>query len=261
MTGQTIAPADGYEALFADALPRLPGTRHARLRASREASFERFRALGFPGPKAEAWKYTSVRPIARERFALPATAAIERATLAPYLLQEPGALRLVFVNGVLAADLSDDLSAVSDGAVQSLAAALDAGAADAAAFALEEASQRGFSALNGALAGDGAVIRIADGARLPGPVQLLFVSLGENEPAQGEAAIISPRNVIELGAGAQLDLVETHLALGAGRPLTNLVNRVVVGPGARLNHDRLQLGGLPAASSARPTTRFRQTRV
>ena len=247
VTGRTIAPADGYEALFADALARLPGTRHARLRASREASFERFRALGFPGPKAEAWKYTSVRPIARERFALPAAAALERATLAPYLLRQRGALRLVFVNGALAADLSDDVSAISKGAVQSLAAALDAGATDAAAFGLEEVSERGFSALNGALAADGGIIRIADGARLPGPVQLLFVSLGQDEPAQSEAAqaaMISPRNVIELGAGAQLDLVETHLALGAGRPLTNLVNRIVVGRGATLNHDRLQLGEL-----------------
>jgi Fe-S cluster assembly protein SufD len=240
MTGQSIAPADGYQALFTDALPRLPGTRHARLRAWREASFERFRTLGLPGPKAEAWKYTSVRPIARERFTLPAAVELERATLAPYLLQAPGALRLVFVNGVLAAHLSDDLSAVSKGAVRSLAAALEAGAADPAELGVAEAvEERGFSALNGALAADGGIVRLADGARLPGPVQLLFVSLG-----QDEAAMISPRNLIELGAGARLDLVETHLALGGSRPLTNLVNRVVVGRGAELNHDRLQLGEL-----------------
>ena len=70
-TGQTIAPAAAYEALFRAALPELPGTRHAPLRAWREASFARFRRLGFPGPKAEAWKYTSVRPLARETFTLP----------------------------------------------------------------------------------------------------------------------------------------------------------------------------------------------
>jgi Fe-S cluster assembly protein SufD len=30
--------------------------------------------------------------------------------------------------------------------------------------------------------------------------------------------------------------------LGGGRSLTNLVNRILVGPGAELNHDRLQIG-------------------
>lgn len=233
VTGQRLEAADGYAALFAHALPQLPGNRDARLRAWREASFERFRALGFPGPKAEAWKYTSVRPIARERFTLPAPVGLERAALAPYLLQEPGALHLVFLNGTLATHLSDDVSAVSSGAVQSLAAALEAGSAEPG----DSDAERSFSALNAALAADGGIIRIADGARLRGPVQLLFVSLGQEQPV-----LVSPRNVIELGPGARLDLVETHLTIGASPPLTNLVNRVVVGRGAELNHDRLQLG-------------------
>ena len=44
---------------------------------------------------------------------------------------------------------------------------------------LEARSERGFSALNGAFAGDGCLIRLADGAALDGPVQLLFVSSAE----------------------------------------------------------------------------------
>jgi Fe-S cluster assembly protein SufD len=234
VTGQRLEAAEGYEALFAGALAHLPGSRDARLRAWREASFERFRTLGFPGPKAEAWKYTSLRPIARERFALPAPVDIDRAALAPYLLQEPDALRLVFLNGVLASHLSDDVSAVSDGSVQSFAAALEGGSA---ADLDESDEERSFTALNAALASDGGIIRVAENARLPGPVQLLFVSLGQDQPA-----IVSPRNLIELGAGARLDLVETHLMIGSSRPLTNLVNRVIVGRGAELNHDRLQVG-------------------
>ena len=49
-----------------------------------------------------------------------------------------------------------------------------------------------------------------------GPVQLLFVSLGQDQPV-----LISPRNLAVLGAGARLDLVETHVTLGGGRALTN----------------------------------------
>ena len=232
-----IAPAEDYGRLFAAALPELPGARRGPVRAWREANFERFRRIGFPGPKSEAWKYTSVRPIVREAYALAPKTALARAAVAPFLLKEPKALRLVFVNGHFAADLSDDLSAVPDRAVQSLALALDAGAVTPAEVGLEADAERGFSALNGAFAGDGCLIRLADGASLDGPVQLLFVSLGQDNPL-----LISPRNVVVLGAGARLDLVESHVVLGGERSLTNLVNRILVGPGAELHHDRLQIG-------------------
>jgi Fe-S cluster assembly protein SufD len=239
MSAPTTLAADGYGRLFAAALPGLPGARRAPVREWREASFDRFRRLGFPGPKSEAWKYTSVRPLAREDYALAPRTALARAEIAPFLLKEPRALRLVFVNGHFAADLSDDLSALPGGAVQSLALALDAGTVTPAEVGDEATAERGFSALNGAFAGDGGLIRLADGASLDGPVQLLFVSLGQDQPL-----LISPRNVVVLGAGARLDLVESHVTLGSGRSLTNLVNRLLVGPGAELNHDRLQIGAV-----------------
>ncbi len=235
---QMIAPSERYAALFEAARGQLPGARHAPLRDWRQASFERFRALGFPGPKVEAWKYTSVRPLVREDYALATPAPVRRADLAPYLLGED-ACRLAFVNGHFLAELSDDLSDLRGRPVQSLAAALEAGEVSPFELGLESSSERAFSALNAALTADGCLIRLDDGATLPGPVQLLFISLGDEEPA-----LISPRNLVALGAGARLDLVETHVALGGGRPLTNLVSRFVVGRGAELNHDRLQLGEL-----------------
>jgi Fe-S cluster assembly protein SufD len=234
-----IEPSERYGALLQASLEGLPGAAHAPVRQWREAAFERFRTLGFPGPKVEAWKYTSVRPVVREDYSLATPVRLRRADLAPYLLREPSALRLVFVNGHLAAELSDDLSAMPGRPVRSLATALDEGDASPFELGLESGSERAFSALNAAFAADGCLLRLDDGAALPGPVQLLFVSLGEDQPT-----LISPRNLILLGARSRLDLVETHLALGDGRPFTNLVNRFVVGRGAELNHDRLQLGEL-----------------
>ena len=239
MMQRMIAPSERYAALFEAALAHLPGEQHAPVREWRQASFERFRALGFPGPKVEAWKYTSVRPVVRDDYTLPAVVGLRRADLAPYLLKEPRALRLVFVNGHLAAHLSDDPSALPGQPVRSLATAMDDGAASPFELGLEASSERSFSALNAAFATDGGLLRLTDGAALPGPVQLLFVSLGQEQPV-----LISPRNLVVLGAGARLDLVETHVTLGGGRALTNLVNRFVVGKGAELNHDRLQVGEL-----------------
>ena len=66
-----------------------PGGRALEL--TRRAAFDRFRALGFPTTRHEAWRFTNAAPIARTAFALaePAGAQLKPAT----------SPRLVFVNG------------------------------------------------------------------------------------------------------------------------------------------------------------------
>jgi Fe-S cluster assembly protein SufD len=234
-TQQRIAPPPHYRALFGAALPDLPGAT-LPCRRRREESFARFEALGFPGAKAEAWKYTQLAPLAKLEFRLPEAAAMRRDDVAPFLLDGREVTRLVFVNGCLAPELSDTLSAENGMTIASLDRALDRGDC-LELLSQDDDDERGLSALNGALAAGGCLIRLADHGASRGPVQLLFVSVGQEQPA-----LISPRNVIALGDGARLDLVESHVALGGGRNLTNLVNRIVVGRGAQLRHDRLQLG-------------------
>src|SRR3989441_12427365 len=72
----------------------------AWLREIREGAIARFAELGFPTMKQEAWRFTSVAPIAETRFTLapaarsplPAAAEIERLNLG-------AGPRLVFVDG------------------------------------------------------------------------------------------------------------------------------------------------------------------
>ena len=232
---QRIAPPAHYGALFGEALADLPGAATLPCRRLREESFARFEALGFPGPKAEAWKYTPLGPLAKLEFRLPTRVDIDAADVAPFLLDDAAA-RLVFVNGRLAPDLSDTLSAKNGVTITSLDQALERGDRDCLDL-LSEDDERGFSALNGALTAGGCLIHVADRTTMRKPVQLLFVSVGQDQPI-----LISPRNLVVLADGARLDLVESHVALGGGRNLTNLVNRIVIGSGAQLRHDRLQLG-------------------
>jgi Fe-S cluster assembly protein SufD len=241
-TQQRIAPPAHYRALFGAALGDLPGAATLPCRRLREESFARFEAQGFPGPKAEAWKYTQLAALAKLDFRLPERVEVGRADLAPFLIDDPEAIRLVFVNGRFAADLSDALSAGNGSAekgvtVTSLDQALERGNRDCLDLLPEDDDERGLSALNGALAAGGCLIDLADHAALPGPVQLLFASVGQDQPT-----LISPRNLVRLGDGARLDLIESHITLSGGRNLTNLVNRIVVGRGAHLRHDRLQQG-------------------
>jgi len=234
-TGRSIAPDARYATLFGSALPQLAGARHGAIRRRREASFERFLALGFPGPKTEAWKYTSVGPLARARFDLPSRPQLRRADVKPYLVR--GVKHLVFVNGHFAADLSDD-EALGEGVTAcSLAAALERGDSTVLDAIADADPERVFSALNEAFVADGCLIRLGDGVALDRPVQLLFISVDQDPPA-----VLNPRNVVVVGDGARLSLIESHVMAGGGGGLTNLVNHIVVGRGAELRHDRLQTG-------------------
>jgi Fe-S cluster assembly protein SufD len=239
-TERSIAPGAPYPALFGAALPELPGSRHAGIRRLREASFERFMALGFPGPKAEAWKYTPIGRLARAEFDLAPVVGLTRAAIEPYLV--PGARSLVFVNGHFSPELSateSDAGAVGGRVVVgSLARALEASDPAVVAALPESEPDRAFSALNDAFVADGGLIRLDDGVALGQPIQLLFVVAVE----QDRPGLISPRNVIVLGDGARLDLIESHVVLEGAQSFTNLVNQVVVGRGAELRHDRLQIG-------------------
>jgi Fe-S cluster assembly protein SufD len=236
MAQQRIEAPAHYRALFGEALADLPGAATLPCRRLREESFARFEALGFPGAKAEAWKYTPLASLAKLEFRLPERVEFGRADVAPFLIEDAAAT-LVFVNGRFASDLSDTMSARNGVTIAGLDEALERGDRDCIDLLPGDDDERGLSALNGALAAGGCLISLADRATVRGPVQLLFVSVGQDQPA-----LISPRNLVVLGERARLDLVESHVALRGGRNLTNLVNRIVVGAGAQLRHDRLQLG-------------------
>jgi Fe-S cluster assembly protein SufD len=237
-----IMPEARYPALFGRALPELPGARHAPIRRWREQRLDRFLAAGFPGPKSEAWKYTSLGRIARAPFVLAPAVALAPAALAPYLLDEPGGTRLVFVNGRFDPALSAVPSAARGVTVGPLGVSLDQGDAAVLEVLADADQDRSLTALNDAFAADGAVIRVADGSAPRAPVHLLFVSVGGEAPG-----LINCRNVVIVGEQARLQVIETHVMVGAAQNLTNLISDVIVGRGAELRHERLQIGATAEA--------------
>src|SRR5690606_1147366 len=135
----------------------------------RETAFRQFEANGLPHRRVEEWKYTDLRALLREVNPLappPDAAARERARHAADPLAGRDCRRLVFVDGTFAPDLSD-LSPEDGLTVGSLADALAKGDALVAGhvgktFATDDVAV----ALNTALMGDGAVIRVTARARV-----------------------------------------------------------------------------------------------
>src|SRR5947207_8011659 len=149
------------------------------LKEVRNGAIARFHDLGFPNTKQEAWRFTSVAPIAEGSFDL-AKAPARIPTLdeiRPFLLLEAG-YRLVFVDGFFQRSLStpffDD--------VQSLAHVLthrqDLVRQHLGQYAATQ--DRPFSALNTAFVNEGAFVHVPAKTSIPEPIQLLFLRSEEH---------------------------------------------------------------------------------
>src|SRR5258707_2965749 len=110
---------------FAIARDRLPGAAEAR-----RTAFEAYDRTGLPNRRIEDWKYTDLRALMREVLPLapaPDSPALTRAGSALKLHAVAGARRLVLVDGVFAAKLSELGDPVNGLGIRSLREELAAG--------------------------------------------------------------------------------------------------------------------------------------
>jgi Fe-S cluster assembly protein SufD len=187
---------------------------------------------GLPGARNEAWKYTSLRALERRRFAAVDTVP----DIDPLALATIPTPRLVFVNGRYSVPLSHTTHLPIGVSVQLLSEAL-ADRSDAARFLARrfERSEDVFARLNAALASEGVLLRAEAGVVADRPLHLVFIGAED-----GADRAWHLRNLIELREGAQLTLVEHHLAIGAHAHLINTLTHVHLAENAQLAHARVQ---------------------
>lgn len=224
-TGPTEAYRSAFEAVRAE-LNGLP--------ERRSQAFARFAELGFPGPREEAWKYTSLRRLESRRFAPSLRRDAETAVVA--LPASLGEARLVLVNGCLRGDLSS-LDALPAGVrVTTPGAARDA---DAVAAAVLHWPQGGgterFAALNAAMSPDPLLVE-AD-ARSSGQATLHVVAIATG------AAMSFPRLALRVAAGARLRVLLHHLGEDAPEHFVAACVDAEVADGGELTLYRLHCAG------------------
>lgn len=163
----------------------------------REEAWAAFSLKGLPNRRLESWHYTDLRGALRE--------------IAPES-SEPGAvkpaqddrLRIVIAGGDYAAR-PDELATAPEGVtVTSLRAALAEGDAEVIAALAPRTGDPAVD-LNAALMQDGAVLRIAAGARIERPISL------DTLPAAGASTFT--RSLVLVGAGARATIVEAAAPL------------------------------------------------
>jgi Fe-S cluster assembly protein SufD len=208
--------ATGFLQRYQGLIGRLPGD--SALRAAAAAAFK---ASGLPGGtqqrRIEAWKYTSLRPVAEADFQPSAEPRHETETILAglRLLDAP---RVVFADGIFRNDLSV------------MPAAGFAHFADQPDFGtLSWPDREPMVALNTMLAQDGAALHVPAGFDA-GVLQLVSIAVGDGD--------FHPRHSIRLAKGAKLTVVE--ISSGQGRYLHNTVAEIHIAEGAHLTHIRLQ---------------------
>ena len=188
---------------------------------------------GLPTQRNEQWKYTSLRALSARRFAAAAASPI----LHPAALDDIPSPRLVFVNGVFDAALSD-LQELPEGVAFNALSAVDGLAMQELRGIFSrsfEATDEAFARVNAALAMDGVVLMVDANAQIEAPLHLVFVGT----PASDDIAS-HLRHAVMLGAGSKLTLVEYHVSVGNHRHMASHLLDVRLGDGATLLHARLQ---------------------
>lgn len=235
------AAEQALQSAYEGARGTLPGK--GAVAALRADAFRRFDVAGLPHRRVEEWKYTDLRRFMAEAFPLappPDAAALARAKSVATAFDALDCRKLVFVDGVFVAELSD-LSPEPGLTVGSMAAALAKGDALVAGhvgkvFDTDDAAV----ALNTALMGDGVVIKVAAGTELKRPIHLVFVAGG----AAPAAAFI--RSLIVVEDGAKAAIAESH---EGGSSQVNCALELTVGDGAEVDYVKVtRTNGLHVAS-------------
>ena len=196
----------------------------------REKNQAQVRSSGLPNALTEAWKYTSLKPVAETPYVPAATAdGIEVSSLPHTALEVHGAANLVFVNGVFAPELSDDLPA----GVSLLHDVLDRDPDSLKPWIgrLADAASSAAVALNAGYLAHGVFLHATAASHPQTPVHITHVGASGDEPVA-----FHPRTVIVLDPGVELSVTESFLGLPGQTYLHNNVCEISVGAGAKLSH-------------------------
>ncbi|MYD35788.1 MAG: Fe-S cluster assembly protein SufD [Dehalococcoidia bacterium] len=245
----TTSPLDTYLTDFADAARDYHAARAGRdpewIADIRAEALDSFRELGLPTARRgnEEYKYTDIRPLVRQGFSPLLITDRNSAVAAPDLDLDQLRIgpaewhRVVIVDGRFAPELSAP-DGLPDGiAIGSLAEGVhsDGDAVRAHLARLADYTEHGFTALNTALAAEGALVLIPRMTAIDQPIQVVYIS---TERTQGAASM--PRTLVVAGEDSSAAIVETHVSTADDAHLTNAVTEIVVGAGSNISYCKIQ---------------------
>lgn len=205
----------------------------------RQEALKAFEKLGFPTKKEENWKYTSLKALLKKDYTLFPKEAEEISldTLKKHSLESISSYRLVFINGVFSASLSDtvhkdglDICTFSSAIKKPKYASVIAHYFDTITDKKESVSH-----LNTAFSQEGAFVQIPKNTVLENPIQLLFFNTTKNQDV-----LLQPRNLIVVSENSHVNIIEKHYNLTDNSVFTNVVTEIFAHKRAIINYYKVQ---------------------
>ncbi len=212
--------------LLAKTVGRMPNNGWEGLRKRALAEFAKY---GLPGTTVEDWRYTSLQPaveLSNAWLASQGDSNLRRDSLTEHLPAQAAetaidALWLRFLNGRLIGSLTPDLESVR----------INRQHGDHRGLVTDD----GLTSLNAALLHDAIHMRVPAGATVSRPIGLLLAN-----DASDNALVAVSRIVLEVGARAQLDIIENHVSLSAAPSFASVVIELRLARGAQVRYLRFQ---------------------
>ncbi len=222
-----------YSAAFREVLAR---EENDWLKNLREYAFRVFTEKGFPTLRDEEWKYTNLAELVREEFNTSENAQVDAEKIGGLFSNAESENRVVFVNGIFNAELTNLSTLPENAQVLTLNKAIED---ERFSAVVKEnlgkfvgAETNGFTALNMAFLNEGVFIFVPKNTKIETPIHLAFV-------ADGETASF-PHVLLVAERGSEATLIESYLRCSETRYFTDSVVEIVLADDAKLKHLRVQ---------------------
>ena len=216
----------------------LNGSRKTPFHQIRKDAISKFSDLGFPTPRNEEWKYTNVAPILQHKFKPSSEPArLPKDILNDFTFDGLKEVLLVFINGHFSEELSKFNCNSNRLIIDSLSNALmnhseiiETHLSRYASFENET-----FTALNTAFTHDGAFVYFPENTIIEESIHIINIS-----NSRDSEFVSHPRNLIIVGKGSQLRIIETYDHLSENIYFNNVVTEMVIGVDALVDHIKIQ---------------------
>ena len=199
--------------------------------------------LTIPTKRDEEWRFTDLSPLLKVNFQQPQIKVdLAESAIANFILPE-APIRLVFINGTYAPQLSA-VADLPEGLVVSNLAQLPVTHRSKVSqyLAQKEGATEVFTVLNTAGLTDAAVVWVAKNTVVEAPIHLLFLSVADES-----ATITQPRCLVVAESGSAVTLVEEYTNTDEqGLYFSNAVTEIFVEQNAGVSHTRVQREGKAA---------------
>lgn len=203
----------------------------------KQKALQQFEQLGIPNMKNEEWKNTYLAKYLKKGFQpglvkkdLSKTETI--AEILPSLTENIN--RIVIIDGLFSQELSQIHPSIQYNIFStSHCWSEDIQNANQIFSSLTDEKKQSLTALNTALSQDGVFIEVVEGGSAH--IELLIVQTGSD-------IISMPRNIIQVGKNAYLNIAEQHILI-EGHSMTNMVAEIVMEENAKIEWVKIQDAG------------------